>query len=152
MKIYRVNSSMINEDYFKERIISALDIYKFATIEQLSFVLKARKDDIQEVLESIIIWYVKENENASYKQVCIDLNVKSDYIEKLVEEGRLEEKGPIPDEVKQVENAMAKATSEAISDIRRREAIMQLNKNIDFSNRKDTPKFHTLERLSTKKK
>lgn len=153
MNIYRVNGVSIDEDRFKEKIVDTLDIYKFATIEQLSYVLKARQSDIKNVLDEIIIWYVRQNPNISYRKLCIDLSIKSEFIERLVEEGRLEEKDILSQDLKDMEQSISKATSQRIKEVQRRATIVALNKNAVFNKPEDdSPKFHTLERLTTKKK
>lgn len=153
MNTYRVNGISIDEDRFKEKIINTLDTYKYASIEQLSFILKAKQSDIQNVLDDIIIWYVKQNPNVSYKKICIDLSIKSEYVEKLVEEGRLEEKDHITDDIKKLEEQIAKTTSTNIKKIQRREIIQQLNKSFTTDSLKeDGPKFHTLDMFTTKRK
>ena len=153
MNIYRVNGISIDEDRFKEKIVDTLDTYKYASIEQLSYILKAKQSDIKNVLDEIIIWYVRQNPNVSYRKICVDLSVKSEFIEELVEEGRLEEKDLITDDIKEMEKQIAKTTTTAIKDVQRRETIQQLNKTIISSSpNDDSPKFHTLERLTTKRK
>ena len=153
MNIYRVNGISIDEDRFKEKIVDTLDTYKYASIEQLSYILKAKQSDIKNVLDEIIIWYVRQNPNVSYRKICVDLSVKSEFIEELVEEGRLEEKDLITDDIKEMEKQIAKTTTTAIKAVQRRETIQQLNKTIISSSpNDDSPKFHTLERLTTKRK
>ena len=49
MNTYSVNGISIDEDRFKEKIINTLDTYKYASIEQLSFILK---EDL-----SFLDWY-----------------------------------------------------------------------------------------------
>ena len=68
MNIYRVNGISIDEDRFKEKIVDTLDTYKYASIEQLSYILKAKQSDIKNVLDEIIIWYVRQNPNVSHQR------------------------------------------------------------------------------------
>lgn len=145
MNLYRVNGITIDEDSFKYKIINALSIYKFASLEQLVVVLKAKPRDINEVLDDIIISYIKGNPGKSYIQVCKDLNVKSDFIEELIEEGRLEVQDVSFDSLKQMEEQVNEITDNAIHDMKNREIISSLQNGFSQPQpeRENGPRFHT---------
>ena len=137
MDIYKVNGITIDKDTYKSKIIDTLDVAKFATVEQLSFILKGRQQDIKKLIQDIIIWYVKGHPNVSYKEICIDLNVRVEYIDELVMEGRLEDINDPTNSKKEI-LALQKSTSEItnglVKDLKRREAINGLSKSLDMPN------------------
>lgn len=145
MNIYRVNGITIDEESFKNKIIQALSKYKFASLEQLVIVLKARPRDIKEVLDNIIVAYIKENPGKSYIEVCRDLNVKSNFIEDLIADGRLEAHDVSFDSLKQIETEVSKITSDAVRSIQNREIIngLQNGMHVKQPERENGPQFHT---------
>ena len=153
MTVYRVNGITIDEETFRHKIITALSTYKCASLEQLSAVLKAKPVDIQNVLDTIIIAYIKANPGKSYVEVCTDLNVKSDFIEKLIDEGRLEVTNVSFDILKQIESERVKETSAAVRKMQNREAIMGLNSmaSTPVPEKKIGPHFYTSPSSSRKR-
>ena len=127
--VYRVNGITIDEGKFKDKIINALAEYNFATIEQLVVILKAKAIDIANVLDAIIISYIKENPGKSYAEVCMDLNVRSEFIEKLIKEGRIELKVFPLDELKKKEQLASLINNVNVKEIQKHEAILGLQKS-----------------------
>ena len=129
MEVFRVNGINIEKDVFMSKIVDALDTAKFATVEQLAIMLKARQSDIKTVLEDIIIWYVKEHPNVPYQNLCIDLNIRSEYIDNLIDEGRLIENSAFSEfrrQLREIEKSASIVTNQFIKDLQRREAIRGL--------------------------
>ena len=145
MNLYRVNGITKDEESFKNKIIQALSIYKFASLEQLVVVLKAKPRDIKEVLDNIIVAYIKENPGKSYIEVCRDLNVKSNFIEGLITDGRLEAHDTSFDSLKQIESEIGKITSAAVRNIQNREIINGLQSGMQARQpeKENGPQFHT---------
>lgn len=143
MDRYRVNGTFISFDQFANKIVEMLRTFKYADLEQLSIVLKARKDDIDKVLKDFIVKYVKANPNITIRQVCTRLCVKVDFIQELIEEGRIEFKD-VPEEEKSIDAiikeqaSIADLNNQAIEQIKRRDAIGGLN--VAASTIKQTPK------------
>lgn len=145
MNIYRINGITIDEDSFKYKIIQALAVYKFASLEQLAVVLKAKPRDINEVLDKIIISYIKENVGKSYIEVCKDLNVKSVFIENLIADGRLEAHNVSFDSLKQMEEEVSEITKNAVRNMQNGEIISGLQSGLSATqpDREIGPQFHT---------
>lgn len=143
MNLYRVNGITIDEDSFKYKITNALSVYKFASLEQLVVVLKAKPRDINEVLDDIIISYIKENPGKSYIQVCKELNVKSEFIEDLIDEGRLEVQDVSFDSLKQMEEQVSEITNSAVRDMQNREILSGLQSGLATPQpEENVPRFH----------
>ncbi len=149
MYIYRVNGITIDEEKFRSKIIDALNEYQFATIEQLTIILKAKAKDISDVLDNIIISYIKENPGKSYASVCTDLHIRAEFIEKLIEEGRIEMKVLPLEELKQKEELISQITAASVKEVQTRNAILGLqsivNKTNTFEDKviKLGPRFYT---------
>ena len=134
MEVFRVNGINIEKDVFMSKIVDALDTAKFATVEQLAIMLKARQSDIKTVLEDIIIWYVKEHPNVPYQNLCIDLNIRSEYIDNLIDEGRLIENSAFSEfrrQLREIEKSASVVTNQYIKDLQRREAIRGLQSSMN---------------------
>lgn len=151
MEVFKVNGINIDKDTFMSKIVDTLDMIKFANIEQLSIILKARQSDVKKVLEDVIIWYVKNHPGVSYTNICIDLSVKSEFIDELIEEGRLIDDGEFAkqrEELLKLEKSAEEITSKYVRDVQRREAIRGLSdsiasSNIDNSQLKKVNRFFT---------
>ena len=127
MNIYRINGMMMNEQVFREKICNALINYNYASIKDLSLVLKAKPMDIEKELNEIIVNYIKQNPDKTYAEVCMELFVRSEFIEKLIAEGRLEIKssGSL-DGIKALQEEVSKQTTSNIKEAQKREAISGL--------------------------
>ena len=133
MEVFRVNGINIEKDVFMSKIVDALDTAKFASVEQLAIMLKARQSDIKTVLEDIIIWYVKEHPNVPYQNLCIDLNIRSEYVDDLISEGRLIENSAFSEfrrQLREIEQSASVVTNQFIKDLQRREAIRGLSNSL----------------------
>ena len=133
MEVFRVNGINIEKDVFMTKIVDALDIAKFATIDQLAVMLKAKHNDIKTVLQDTIIWYVKQHPNVPYQNLCIDLNIRSEYVDELIAEGRLEENSAyleFKNQLTNIEESATALTTQFIKDLQRREAIRGLQGSI----------------------
>jgi len=133
MKVFKVNGIAIEEDTFMRKIIETLDTAKFATCEQVSMILKARVVDVSEVMDNIIVWYVKNNPGVSYNKLCLDLSIKSEYVDKLILEGRIEDQSEFAQarkELLSIEASSSEITNQFIKDMKRREAIKGLSQQI----------------------
>ena len=133
MEVFRVNGINIEKDVFMSKIVDALDVAKFATIDQLAIMLKARQVDVKEVLEDIIIWYVKEHPNVPYQNLCIDMNIRSEYVDELISDGRLIENSAFSEfrrQLKEIEKSASLVTNQFIKDLQRREAIRGLQSSL----------------------
>ena len=132
-EVYKVNGINTDKDTFMTKIVEALDTAKFASIDQLAIMLKARQSDIKKVLQDIIIWYVREHAGVSYSSLCLDLNVKSEYVDELVAAGRLFDKNDVSkekQEVLKVQKTAEEVTSQFIKDLQRKEAIRGLSQSV----------------------
>ena len=133
MEVFKVNGINIEKDVFMTKIIDALDIAKFASIDQLVIMLKAKHIDVKTVLQDIIIWYVKEHPNVPYQNLCIDLNIRSEYVDELIADGRLEENSAyleFKNQLNGIEESASALTGQFIRDLQRREAIRGLQGSI----------------------
>jgi len=127
MDRYRVGDRIISFDEFATKIVETLRQYRYADLDQLVFVLKARKEDINFVLKEVIVKYVKANPNITIRQVCTRLCVKSDFIEELINEGRIEFNDLNElNEIKNEQGEVQKNTQELIHNMKRRDAINAL--------------------------
>ena len=147
--IYRVNGTMMNEEKFREKICATLIDYRFATLQQLSVIMKARLNDVQSVLDEIIVNYVKQNPNKTYGQVCTELFVRSEFIEKLIEEKRLEIRDASSfGDIKNLEVEISKQTALNVEEAKKRAAITGLQGSITqpkviIKEEKNGPQFYT---------
>ena len=57
MDRYRVGDRIISFDEFATKIVETLRQYRYADLDQLMYVLKARKEDINFVLKEVIVNY-----------------------------------------------------------------------------------------------
>lgn len=149
MYIYRVNGITIDEEKFRSKIIDALNEYQFATIEQLTLILKAKAKDIVDVLDNIIISFIKENPGKAYASVCTELHVRAEFIEKLISEGRIELR-PLPiAELKKQEDLVSQITTSNVKELQRKDAIRGLQVSMTKTNTfedkviKLGPRFYT---------
>ena len=149
MYIYRVNGITIDEEKFRSKIIDALNEYQFATIEQLTIILKAKAKDIVDVLDNIIISFIKENPGKAYASVCTELHVRAEFIERLISEGRIELR-PLPlEELRRQEELASQITKENIKELQRKDAIRGLQGSMTKTNTfedkviKLGPRFYT---------
>jgi len=130
MDRYRVNGNFISFDQFANKIIEMLRTFKYADLDQLSFTLKARKDDVDKVLKDFIVKYVKSNPNITIRQVCTRLCVKADFIKELIEDGRIEFKdGLKEDEIDEILAEQAETVelnNQAIEELKRRDTLTTL--------------------------
>ena len=147
---YRVNGITIDEEKFRNKIKDTLTKYQFATIEQLVVVLKAKAKDISDILDSIIISYIKENPGKSYASVCTELYIRAEFIEKLIDEGRIEMKVLPLEELKLKEELISQITAASVKEVQTREAILGLNSIYKANTFEDKviklgPRFYTTD-------
>lgn len=139
--IYMVNGSMIDEDIFKRKILNMLEIYHYASIEELSLLLRAKHRDINYLLDGIIISYIKANPSKTYNEICKDLKVRSQYIERLIEDGRVEKKEIT---VSESEINTSIDTTTSIKENLKKEIILELKESMEKNKVKEVvPIFHT---------
>lgn len=153
MEVFRVNGINIEKDVFMSKIVDALDTAKFASVEQLAIMLKARQSDIKTVLEDIIIWYVKEHPNVPYQNLCIDLNIRSEYIDNLIDEGRLIENSAFSEfrrQLREIEQSASVVTNQFIKDLQRREAIRGLQGSLSKPSHNDDISLRKVNKFFTR--
>ena len=151
MEAYTVNSILIDKDTFMRKIIETLDVVKFANVEQLSFLLVAKPKDVKSVLLDIIVWYIKNNPGTTYKELCIDLSIKSEYVDELVKAGVIFQSVDVSKDridIKNVEKSTLEITNQFIKEEKRKRAIRGLsNANTSVSNnviqKKKVDQFYT---------
>jgi hypothetical protein len=137
MEIFKVNGINIDKDTFMRKIVETLDVIKFANIDQLSIILKAKHSDVHNMLLDVIIWYVKNHPGISYTDLCIDLSVKSEYVDELIDEGRIFDNSDFSkqrEELLKIEKTTEPLTSKFVRDVQRKEAIRGLSNSIALSN------------------
>lgn len=139
--MYMVNGSMMDEDVLKRKILNMLDIYNYASIEELSLLLRAKHRDINYLLDCIIISYIKANPSKTYNEICKDLKVRSQYIERLIEDGRVEKKEIT---VSESEINTSTDTTTSIKENLKKEIILELKESMEKNKVKEVvPIFHT---------
>ena len=137
MEIFKVNGINIDKDTFMRKIVETLDVIKFANIDQLSIILKAKHSDVHNMLQDVIIWYVKNHPGISYTDLCIDLSVKSEYVDELIDEGRIFDSSDFSkqrEELLKIEKTTEPLTAKFVRDVQRKEAIRGLSNSIALSN------------------
>ena len=102
-----------------------LKTYRYADSVQLAFALKASANDVTEIIENHIIDYLKANEEISVKDFCRKFYIKVDYVEKLVQEGRLECSEDLS-EIKAEAGAVQQQNKQAFEQLKRRATLMEL--------------------------
>lgn len=129
-KLYRVNGSIVNKERFTEIIKNNLDSYRFASIEQLSIILRANKHDVAEVLFDYIIKYTKNHDLISVKDICTRMSVKSKYVLYLVNQERLTISDIDTDSLADMESATEEYINEVVENIKKNDLIQSLNDSI----------------------
>jgi hypothetical protein len=89
------------------------------------------------MLLDVIIWYVKNHPGISYTDLCIDLSVKSEYVDELIDEGRIFDNSDFSkqrEELLKIEKTTEPLTSKFVRDVQRKEAIRGLSNSIALSN------------------
>lgn len=87
--VYRVNGRFVDKEGFIRILFSKLLEYPFSKEEFLSQVIKASPSLIKEFLLDGIVMYLKDNPNVRVADACKELKVHSDFIDILVEDGRV---------------------------------------------------------------
>ena len=152
MEVFKVNGITIDKDTFMSKIVDILDNVRFATIEQLSILLKAKQSDIHNVLLDVVVWYVKNHPGITYTKLCIDLSVRSEYVDELISDGRIFDKNAILKEkadLLKIEKAAEEVTNKYVRDVQRREAIRGLSSSIATTNT-DVPQKRMINKFHTK--
>ena len=136
---YKCNGSWLEANIFMNVIFDELQKVPYAEHQFLAAKLSANPNHLKNILKDGIVKYCKENPGMSISEVCRNLKVRSEYIEELCDEGRLEiltsELSNLKSEFSDLENNASKEAEEMV----RRSIIMGLSETINNSNNNNVP-------------